>query len=41
MTDVVADGITEWQNRPLDSFYAIPYVDALMVKIRDGGSVDN
>jgi putative transposase len=41
VTDVVADEITEWQNRPLDSFYAILYIDALMVKIRDGGSVDN
>lgn len=41
VTDVVADEITEWQNRPLDAFYAIVYIDALMVKIRDGGSVDN
>jgi putative transposase len=41
VTDVVADEITEWQNRPLDAFYAILYIDALMVKIRDGGSVDN
>jgi len=41
VTDVVTDEITEWQNRPLDAFYAILYIDALMVKIRDGGSVDN
>ena len=41
VTDVVADEITEWQNRPLDAFYAILYIDALMVKIRDGGGVDN
>ena len=41
VTDVVADEITEWQNRPLDAFYAILYIDALMVKIRDGGAVDN
>jgi putative transposase len=41
VTDVVADEITEWQNRPLDSFYAILYIDALMVKIRDGGAVGN
>jgi transposase-like protein len=27
--------------RPLDAFYAILYIDALMVKVRDGGSVDN
>ena len=33
--------ITEWQNRPLDAFYAILYIDALVVKVRDGGAVDN
>ena len=41
VTDVVTDEITEWQNRPLDAFYAILYIDALMVKVRDGGAVDN
>lgn len=41
VTDVVADEITEWQTRPLDSFYAILYIDALVVKVRDGGAVDN
>ena len=41
VTDVVADEITEWQNRPLDAFYAILYIDALVVKVRDGGQVDN
>jgi putative transposase len=41
VTDVVADEITEWQNRPLDAFYAILCIDALMVKVRDGGAVDN
>ena len=39
-TDVVTYEITEWQNRPLDAFYAILYIDAL-VKVRDGGAVDN
>ena len=41
VTDVVADEIIAWQNRPLDSFYAIMYIDALVVKVRDGGVVDN
>ena len=41
VTDVVAEEITAWQTRPLDSFYAILYIDALMVKVRDGGTVDN
>ena len=26
---------------PLDAFYAILYIDALVVKVRDGGAVDN
>jgi hypothetical protein len=37
VTDVVAGEITGWQNRPLDAFYAILYIDALVVKVRDGG----
>jgi putative transposase len=41
VTDVVAEEITAWQTRPLDAFYAILYIDALMVKVRDGGAVDN
>src|SRR5262249_41374785 len=41
VTDVVAEEITAWQTRPLDSFYAILYIDALVVKVRDGGTVDN
>jgi putative transposase len=41
VTDVIGDEVTQWQTRPLDSFYAILYIDALMVKVRDGGSVDN
>lgn len=41
VTDVVTDEITGWQNRPLDAFYAILYIDALVVKVRDGGAVDN
>jgi putative transposase len=28
-----------WQTRPLDSVYAIVYLDALVVKIRDGNTV--
>jgi putative transposase len=41
VTDVVADEIASWQARPLDPVYPILYVDALVVKIRDGGMVDN
>ncbi|CAG6391163.1 transposase [Actinacidiphila cocklensis] len=41
ITDVVADEITSWQNRPLDDVYPILYIDALIVKVRDGGMVTN
>jgi putative transposase len=41
VTDVVADEILTWQTRPLDGFYAIVYIDALIVKVRDGGMVHN
>ena len=41
VTDVVAEEIIAWQTRPLDAFYAIMYIDALVVKVRDGGTVDN
>ena len=41
VTDVVADEIVTWQTRPLDPFYAIIYIDALVVKVRDGGMVQN
>jgi putative transposase len=41
VTDVVADEIITWQTRPLDPFYAIIYIDALVVKVRDGGMVHN
>jgi putative transposase len=41
ITDVVQDEITAWQTRPLEPFYAIIYIDALVVKVRDGGMVQN
>ena len=41
VTDVVQDEIVLWQTRPLDAFYAILYIDALVVKVRDGGAVEN
>jgi putative transposase len=41
ITDVMADEIVTWQTRPLDAFYAILYIDALVVKVRDGGMVQN
>lgn len=36
VTDAVFDELEEWRNRPLDAIYPIVYIDALVVKIRDG-----
>jgi putative transposase len=36
VTDAVVDELAEWQARPLDAVYPVVFVDALMVKIRDG-----
>ena len=41
VTDSVLEEVKSWQNRPLDSIYAIVYFDALRVKIRDEGLVRN
>lgn len=39
VTDVVADEITLWQNRPVDEVYPIVYVDAIRIRVRDKGVV--
>jgi putative transposase len=36
ITDKVIDGMTEWQNRPLDPVYPVIFIDAIHVKVRDG-----
>src|SRR3954451_11858188 len=41
ITDAVLEDAKAWQTRPLDGVYAIVYLDALIVKIRDGNSVRN
>jgi putative transposase len=41
VTDGVLDELKEWQHRPLDAVYPILYVDALVVKVRTGGTVVN
>lgn len=40
-TEGVQEEVTTWQNRPLETLYPIVIFDALRVKIRDGGSVQN
>jgi len=41
ITDGVAEEVTAWQCRPLDPVWPIVYVDALVVKVRDGNVVTN
>ncbi|MGH9581489.1 MAG: IS256 family transposase, partial [Bryobacteraceae bacterium] len=41
VTDAVTEEVKAWQNRPLDAVYPILYLDALQVKIRDAGHVQN
>ncbi|MEP1123579.1 MAG: IS256 family transposase [Ilumatobacter sp.] len=36
ITDRVLDDLVEWQNRPLDRVYPVIFIDAIVVKIRDG-----
>jgi putative transposase len=41
ITDAVLEEVKAWQTRPLDECYPIVYIDALMVKVRDGAHVRN
>jgi transposase-like protein len=36
VTDGVLEELAEWQSRPLDRVFPVIFIDALMVKIRDG-----
>jgi transposase-like protein len=36
ITDKVIDDMREWASRPLDAVYAAVFVDAIVVKVRDG-----
>ena len=39
ITDAINEQVKEWRNRPLDEVYPIVYVDAIRLRIRDGGAV--
>jgi len=41
VTDAVLDEVRTWQSRPLESMYPVVYLDALMVKMRHEGRVEN
>ena len=36
ITDAVLEDLAEWQNRPLERVYPVVFIDAIVVKIRDG-----
>jgi putative transposase len=40
ITDKVIDEMTEWRNRPLDRVYPVLFIDAIVVKVRDGQVVN-
>ncbi|MGO2081839.1 IS256 family transposase [Glutamicibacter arilaitensis] len=41
ITDEVLDEVAAWQERPLEEFYPILYLDAIVIKVRDGHQVRN
>ena len=41
ITDAVLEEVRAWQTRPLEPLYPIIYLDALVVKVRDGHHVTN
>lgn len=41
VTEAVADEVAGWQTRPLEAFYPVIYLDALVVKVHDQNRVVN
>jgi putative transposase len=41
VTEAVMEEVRAWQSRPVDALYPILYLDALYVKIRENGHVQN
>ncbi|PWC09217.1 IS256 family transposase [Brenneria corticis] len=41
VTDAVKEQVAEWQSRPLNALYPIVYLDCIVVKVRQDGSVIN
>ena len=39
MTDAVIEDACAWQQRPLDDVYPVVFMDCMVLKIREGGSV--
>ena len=41
ITDAVLEEVKAWQSRPLDPVYAVVFLDAIVVKVRDNQVVQN
>jgi putative transposase len=41
VTDQALEAMREWQYRPLEPFYPVIYIDALVARVRDGSAVRN
>lgn len=41
ITDQISEEVLVWQSRPLDALYPVIYLDAIVVKVRDGAHVVN
>jgi putative transposase len=39
ITDAINEEVKTWRSRPLDEVYPIVYIDAIRLRIRDGGAV--
>jgi putative transposase len=41
VTEVVVEEVRAWQSRPVDEVYPIVFIDAIRIKVKDGGTVTN
>jgi transposase-like protein len=41
IVDEISEEVLAWQRRPLEPFYPVIYLDAIVVKVRDGAHVRN
>ena len=41
ITDEILDEVLAWQTRPLEALYPVIYLDALVIKVKDGAVVKN
>jgi putative transposase len=41
IVDEISDEVLTWQRRPLEPLYPVIYLDAMIVKVKDGGHTRN